>query len=617
MLNCTTDRLDYGALLAPPTGYELEQAVIATYSLDPTVLLAIPVAISFAESLDEAPHERAFETLEAVRRCMGKIVVFCQKGRIHVPDEFSALYSWIEDSIVQVQLGAANRSFHPKLCVLRYERADNPVRYRVIVLSRNLTTDRNWDIAAHADGEVGEDYIADNTPLSDFVSYLGDFVPGIIPTAFTTDLNKVEFNKIPGFNPRVRFHPIGIPGYEQSPISRQSGPSAIVVSPFLDAICLKVIRSKLEGDGTLLSRREELDKMPAEALDGFSCYALSELVVDGERRDDEDDDTGFKKTQNLHAKLFIYQMRGWSKWFLGSANATSRAFGRVPGSSADDEDALRNVEFLLELHGSSQEIQADAMLRELLDAETGVFEPYDPTMSTDEEDPHEAAQTARKLQEFEFALLQQSVFVGQLEHSPETGGYDLTIDADLAGISSSIFSVDLAPFNVDADAESLSLGTRQTIQFRGIPLVAISRFVRITIRNEDATLRSFLLKLNLNGLPEERADAVLKSIVSNADAFLRYLGFLLADDKRMIHGDGWLVDKNKGGLSAIFGGDQPIFESLLKTAARSPELLATIGDLIERLNDEVDADGSSIVPPDFRDLWTAFEQFVPQGGARG
>ncbi len=52
MLQPNKDRLDYGNLLMPPEGFQLDNAIATSYSLDLDALISIPVALYFAHSLD-------------------------------------------------------------------------------------------------------------------------------------------------------------------------------------------------------------------------------------------------------------------------------------------------------------------------------------------------------------------------------------------------------------------------------------------------------------------------------------------------------------------------------------------------------------------------------------
>ena len=48
MLNPNNDRLDYGQILAPPAGYDLDFAVGTTYSLDLDALVGASLALGCA-----------------------------------------------------------------------------------------------------------------------------------------------------------------------------------------------------------------------------------------------------------------------------------------------------------------------------------------------------------------------------------------------------------------------------------------------------------------------------------------------------------------------------------------------------------------------------------------
>ena len=51
MLNPNKDRLDYGQILAPPTGYFLDFAVGTTYSLDLDALVGASLALGLSDSV--------------------------------------------------------------------------------------------------------------------------------------------------------------------------------------------------------------------------------------------------------------------------------------------------------------------------------------------------------------------------------------------------------------------------------------------------------------------------------------------------------------------------------------------------------------------------------------
>jgi hypothetical protein len=129
-------------------------------------------------------------------------------------------------------------------------------------------------------------------------------------------------------------------------------------------------------------------------------------------------------------------------------------------------------------------------------------------------------------------------------------------------------------------------------------------------------LRAFLMKVEIDNLPETRVSRILRSIINSRDRFFEYLRFLLADDlnKEPIGAEN---DDRRGSLSgepaSIWDTTVPIFEQLLLAASRSPRRLKAIDDVIEQLRKEEGKDSATrVVPQEFLDFWEAFKQIAPQ-----
>src|SRR5438034_8824379 len=90
--------------LRPPAGYELDQAVGTTYSLDLMSLLAAPLGFALfdREAADGRLIADPISLIEAVRRSADRIDIFCQAGQIAVPSEHRAIMTYLESSIHQV-----------------------------------------------------------------------------------------------------------------------------------------------------------------------------------------------------------------------------------------------------------------------------------------------------------------------------------------------------------------------------------------------------------------------------------------------------------------------------------------------------------------------------------
>jgi hypothetical protein len=118
---------------------------------------------------------------------------------------------------------------------------------------------------------------------------------------------------------------------------------------------------------------------------------------------------------------------------------------------------------------------------------------------------------------------------------------------------------------------------------------------------------TFALNIPLEGLPAHRDRVILHSIIENADGFIRYLRFLLADFSETPlppktsnggNGVGWRVGRADGSL----------LEDLIRSLSRDPGRARAIDALIERLNDP-DSD-NQVVPPDFLAVWSVFRTLL-------
>jgi hypothetical protein len=603
MLDVKKNRLDYGAMLIPPTGYRLVKAVAATYTLDLNTLLSIPVALFFSQTLEGNFEAERVQLLEAIQRCPDVLRVYHQKGRIHVPKKHNRLYGLLEPCVVGILPDDAYTAFHPKVWVLRYEQDDAQTKYRAIVLSRNLTYDRSWDIAAHLDGEVTETKQQKSQPLASFVKYLTSHERFDGDRKFISDLRKVKFETPAGFSSNFFFHPIGIDGLE-NPLKDQTGSRAICVSPFVHDDTIGKLSENVTDELLLFGCREEMRLLDPKTLDGVSAFCISDLIVDGESQDKGEDGDGDQSEQNLHAKLFVFQDDKRNRWFLGSANATKAAFER-------------NIEFLLELRGASAAAQLDNLKNELLgkDEKCGIFQAFDPP--DERVDVSEQKALEKRLLELEYSLLSfTDDIVGQVRPSANETNYDLHLTIPRITAKLGEMSVTVTPFNSDGmEPKELSSSNDTTIAFENINESNLSHFLRFEIWIGGSRLRAFLAKVEIDGIPETRVSRILRSIINSRDRFFEYLRFLLSDDndKEPVGTDTEIGNRGQGDGTDIWDMSTPIFEQLLLSASRSPQRLKAIDDVITQLGmEEGEKSENNVVPTEFLEFWDAFKQIVPQ-----
>lgn len=601
MLDFKRNRLDYGEMLMPPPGYRLARAVAATYSLDLNTLLSIPIALFYAQTMEGGGDGERIQMLEAIQRCPEVLRIYHQAGRIQVPRSHNRLYGLLEDCVVGVKPRSADSSFHPKVWILRYESDDGPVRYRLIVLSRNLTYDRSWDIAANLDGEVAEETQERNRPLVDFARYLTGHESFAGAEAFLADLGRAEFTPPKGFSGNFKFHPIGVGEY-RNPIPAQTGEAVICVSPFVHDTAIARLRAKVPGQRWLFSRREELLRLTPETLAGTNTFCLSDVIVDGEFISTGEDGGPEQQVQNLHAKLFIFKKGRVNVWFVGSANATKAAFER-------------NVEFLLELRGSSDAVRLEAVLDDLLGPErdVGVFEPFVPATGPVEEDAQHALE--QRVRRLEFDLLDAlEVVRAELLPSENARNFDLLLTLRPGGGAWDDLDVTVAPFNSDQQPAALAPAGPTEFRFENINESNLSRFLRFEILHDREPQRAFLMKIDIAGMPASRVSKIIKGIISDRDKFFEYLRFLLSDvfDKDAGEGGADAAPRHAADLSAgVWDVRSPIFEQLLITAARRPGRLKEIDGIIRQLVEGDDQDQGKVVPQEFLTLWEAFRGMIP------
>jgi len=360
MLNPKDDRVDYGEKLRPPQGFELSYALATSFTLDLETLICLPIALSFNNTLEGKLEGEKLALLEAVGQLSGKLKVFFQQGNIKVPLKFNRLFTLLEDCLVPIVPATEFSSFHPKIWLLRFTGQNNEVRYRLLVLSRNLTFDRSWDIAVSLEGELRASPQTESNGLLQLLRELKlDAANFLGFKYFEKELPNIEWKK-----------PLGFSGLKTLAGGKQSVPldfggdttSILVLSPFLHPKALDWLQ-KRGVEHYLFSRSEELNRIGKDALKDWNCYALSDRVVSGE------DDLDGAREQNLHAKLILVQNGATSHWHIGSANATRAALG-------NGEDKPQNTEFMVRLTGHREEFTPKIILQELIGTEekpSGIF----------------------------------------------------------------------------------------------------------------------------------------------------------------------------------------------------------------------------------------------------
>jgi hypothetical protein len=606
MLDCKRNRLDYGELLRPPSGFEFDRAVATTYSADLGTLLSIPIALVYAQTLEGDLTGTRFQLLEAIKQFSRQVKVYHQKGQLHVPAKLNWLHAYLEDALVAVLPDDAYSAFHPKLWVIRYtpkdEESNVQACYRVIVLSRNLTFDRSWDVAACLDGTIGKKLHNTNQPLIDFIRWLDELSP--IPKLEETleELARVEFATPHPFETHT-FHPMGVDGYREHAMVSRKSRDTLVISPFLHKDALSCLRANTQRELSLFSERRELEKLPTDLLRNMQSHHLLDLIVDGERLSNAEEGATDVQQQNLHAKLFLFETKEETSWFIGSANATRAA-------------VEKNVEFMLEIRGKAPATRIRPRIKELTGDkdDSGPFVSFNPEAGgkDDEGERTKQEQTRR----FEYALLNSKIH-GKVETAENGKNFDLHLTLELERVPTHPNLVlTVKPFNTSQNLKPYRLhpGQRETCVFANLSEVELSRFLHFRIESTDGELQhEFLLRIDIDGLPQDRLDNILRKIIDSSEKFFDYLRFLLADE---INKEDLLAavsaeatTQHPEDIAEGWHFHLPIYEQLLVTASRSPRKLAEVDEIIHHLTG---GDSETVIPQYFLSFWEVFRGMIPK-----
>ena len=629
MFDPKSNRLIYGDLLAPPPGYNLGMAVCTTYSLDLETLIASLVAIGLNEATDTELLRNPVNTLHAIERVSKKIVVFCEAGQTRIPTVSSPLHLLLEKMIVPIALPESYikgqyPSFHPKTWVIQYVSKNQKPIYRFLVMSRNLTFDRSWDVSVALEGKKEPGGKTKVRPLLDFLGFLRDTISsqdpdrwqkrGIVDNMYDA-LQEVRFRSgedVRGFkDDSFEILPLGIydePNakvYDKDPLFDMFNDTPghgihdmVIISPFISKGAIK----KLDADSkwltkssrrVLITRREELSKLKG-ALHNTDVYVMQDAIVNGENELSEDGETIQPKKQDIHAKLYLSVKDSQVNLCLGSMNASEKGLGvkatDKPGLLKDSKEAVvANVEMMLRLSTSPYYLNKLSLLKDLMgeDDKSNPFICVDPDTEKDEgkedkENPNEKT----------FKRVCRLRLKGEV--IPSGDNYDITLTCSGGAIPS---GVKITPLR----AKKLSRDLDKTVSFPNLRLLDLSEFYTVTIGEGDNKVQGLIL-VPTKGIPEDREKGIITDIISDQKKFAEYVAISLGESPEQFMIDVLdSEDKKKGEKgSGVSPSLTALYERMLRVACDEPERLKDIQRLVRLIDDE------KIVTPEFKDMYRTF-----------
>ena len=637
MLNPSNDRLDYGELLTPPEDYSLDFAVGTTYSLDLEALVEVCVALGISEEIGNELMNNPICLLEALRNTGKRVALFCEAGQISLPTKVTPLYVLLENIVFPVTTsrfrgiktkGKQYPSFHPKFWLLRYKDKENNFLYRFIVLSRNLTFDRSWDIAFSMEGKKEETKMIDeikNQPLCDFLNYLMVFtrsdhngrVKNKLIRSLISDLPYVNF-MLAEDKDKVRdydFIPNGVKKEDGSVYlfnerfpGKTKFDEILIISPFLSSDIVRFFNEKakvsvaddLPNDNSteeetvkhanfmLFTRQEALAGIQQKDVSNFKIFVMRDDVIDGETKSSEETDQ-IPKKQDIHAKMYMLRKNSDVYLYLGSLNASHNA-------------VYANIEFMLRLKFYRRDLNLEKLAQDLFCGEQN--SPNNPFQEVTLQ--NEAADADVKQDNNLDLVIKNIIRDGKLkaEIKGSNGQYSLIIRCNVTANGS--FHVQIRPLLIKRVTEWKEL--KNEVVFGGLSITQLSEFYVLSVSIGDERMERVVL-IHTEGLPTDREKAVVNSVITNQDSFYRYISFLLSEDKILS-----LLKDNLKKEDAIVSANHSydyvpaLYESLLQAAATDPEKFRNIQNLMNMISED------DVIPSSFKELYETFMKVVKLNG---
>jgi hypothetical protein len=553
-------KYSFTELLKPPDGWRTDKAILSTYSADLVVIVTSLLALSGCDLESRRTGSRV-ELVKAIEALRGRVRILAQEGRVTVPSTPMPILKLMDKFVSTVANDETYSSFHPKAALLRYCKIDDPDnrQWRIWLGSRNLTRSLNWEaglvLVSRADGK-GQ-HIEGLAAAGEALAVRAKLT-ALTPRSVKAELAKLTWECPPGCEVK-RVDLLGSGIHQGFPNPSADTERMFVVSPFLDA---ETVRAAAGWGGpktrrTLVSTDLEFQRLMWEdehVFAGFESLCrqpLPDLPAENAVNIEEENHAVIEiaegedaPAQGLHAKLLFAAKGKRRQMWVGSANATTRAW------------AGRNVEIVAEL-AVNQEIA------EGIEAFVETCERYTPVVTEPKDDKDEKAlEKARKALSGHWPLRQllsdSALLIIAPSPPPITNPY-ITVEVAAMGGAWKLWS---------ADADRVAVGTYQESER--------TDFIQIRARLGDMVC-AWLQIAPCDPAPDEKRDHSVIAHYLDPHTFLWWLRSLLADSSVEAAGGDW--DLNEGlpqgaspnGSHAADFGAMPTIEEILRAWARDSD----------------------------------------------
>lgn len=569
LLSPSENRLDYGNLLQPEVGYDVEFAVALTYSLDLEALLGVPMSLGLLENMDSNLKDVPMFLLEGIRKSSDKIAIFCNPGGIKLPQKIQSVYSLLENSVFEVKANEIS-NFHPKMWFIKYLNDEGNAYIKIIVLSRNLTFDRSWDVSFAFTGRVGRHRSRTknkNIPLRDMLEFVKMYANkdknDKISELQENILDVKEFELESPFE-SYEFMPIGIPGYKGNDLDLfDNHNELLVVSPFLSDDIIERFEQSSRYTRKIITRRSSITNKTLEAFNN-GVYAMKDIIVDG---GDEESIEQWQK-QDIHGKLYFESGYDGNFLYLGSANASHNAF-------------YNNVEFLIKLKFKPRTMSYQKFIYDFLSEEDNPFElvtNVERNKKEEEEDLY-----SKQIKEIIWAIKDARVISNGTNYDVQVNFKKL--NPDIRG--------KIAPLMIKNSYKEI----KELTTLEELRIIDLSEFYVIKVGDKEV-----VVKIKTKDIPKDRDDKIYQSIIKNKDDFYAYVSFLLGDSytESAYELREYMESRSSSeGNSKLDDNAVIIYEKMLQIIIDNPNKLKAIEAVMKRLD-------SDVVSEDFKKMYNTF-----------
>ena len=165
-----------------------------------------------------------------------------------------------------------------------------------------------------------------------------------------------------------------------------------------------------------------------------------------------------------------------------------------------------------------------------------------------------------------------------------------TVGAIIMGSGMSLVMTDIAQ----------TVGIENSMVFPQLDILQVSEFYMVRVESEDMAVERIVM-VPTTGIPEERENAVVNSVVKDKRTFVEYVAFVLGDSYLL----SLMEERTLAGAGSWNSGHESLpalYEKMLKTALEEPEKIGEIGYLLQMITKE------DIVPDEFRELYATFKK---------